>query len=40
MGETVRIIHTRLPGLLQKYGFVPKASPDAAPPKQKMPKKK
>jgi hypothetical protein len=50
MGETMRIIQTRLPTLLQKYGFIPKASPEAtppeatppeaAPPKQKAPKKR
>lgn len=40
MAETVRIIQTRLPKLVEKYGFGPKASPDAAPPTQKPPKKK
>src|SRR5437879_8464702 len=45
MAETVKIIQTRLPTLLQKYGFLPNGLPEAAPaetapPKQKAPKKK
>jgi uncharacterized protein len=42
MSETVRIIQTRLPTLVRKYGFVPKGSPDATtpPPNQPAPKKK
>jgi hypothetical protein len=37
MGETMRIIQTRLPNLLQKYGFVPRGSPEAAPPEATAP---
>ena len=40
MAETVKIIQTRLPTLLQKYGFLPNGLPEAAPPETAPPKQK
>lgn len=39
MKETTRIVRTRLPSLLEKYGFAPKGQPQTPPPGKKAPKK-